>query len=269
MPVAVVLPAIAGFAASSFAVSAFAVGTLGAIAVGAVAGAVVGGIGAAITGGDILEGVLYGTVGGAVGGYLGGAFTSGEWGLFGSSGTGGTTNLGAGASFEGALGTNVTGLEGTGSLFATDTTLSSGVAGGGGLFGGMSDMAQYGLISGGADMLKGLGTTEAYGNTKEAQDAAIAAAKEKSKAELEAQKEIAKLNAETAKANAELSASTTREGYASQERQAEEAIAQRKLELVTPYEQAAASRDRSRETASGLTLARKQAEQQQDPYALV
>lgn len=267
MPVAVILPAIAGFAASSFAVSAFAVGTLGAIAVGAVAGAIVGGIGAAITGGDILEGVLYGAVGGAVGGYLGGAFTTGEWSLFGSSGAGGTTNIGAGSAFEGVLGSNVTGLEGTGSLFASDTVGAA--SGSGGLFSGMSDMAQYGLISGGADMLKGLGTTEAYGNTKEAQDAAIAAAKDKSKAELEAQKEIAKLNAETAKANAELSASTTREGYASQERQAEEAIAQRKLELVTPYEQAAASRDRSRETASGLTLARKQAEQQQDPYALV
>lgn len=268
MPVAVILPAIAGFAASSFAASAFAIGTLGAIAVGAVAGAVVGGIGAAITGGDILEGVLYGAVGGAVGGYLGGAFTTGEWSLFGSSGAGGTTNISAGSTFEGVLGSNITGLEGTGSLLAQDTVINLG-GGSGGLFSGMSDMAQYGLISGGADMLKGLGTTEAYGNTKEAQDAAIAAAKDKSKAELEAQKEIAKLNAETSRANAELSASTTREGYTSQERQAEEAIAQRKLELVTPYEQAAASRDRSRETASGLTLARKQAEQQQDPYALV
>lgn len=267
MPVTIVLPAVAGFAASSYAVSAFSISTLGAVAIGAVTGAVVGGIGAAITGGDILEGVLYGTVGGAVGGYLGGAYSTGEFSLFGASESGGTTNLGAGSILEGsgasefaASGVKLTGLEGA----ATTTTTSSG-----GLFSGMSDMAQYSLISGGSEMLKGLGTTEAYGNTKEAQDAAIAAAKEKSKMELDAQKEIAKLNAETAKANAELSASTTREGYASQERQAADAIAQRKLELTTPIEEAAASRARARETASGLTLARKQAEAEQDPYALV
>lgn len=266
MPALVVLPAIAGFAASSFAVSAFAVSSLAAVAIGAVAGAVVGGIGAAITGGDILEGVLYGTVGGAVGGYLGGAFSSSEFSLFGAAEGGGATNITAGSFIESgasefaASGVNVTGLEG-----ATTAASSSS----GGLLSGMSDMAQYGLISGGADMLKGLGTDEAYANTKEAQDAAITAAKEKSKMELDAQKEIARLNAEISKTNAELSASTTREGYASQERQAADAIAQRKLELMTPIEEAAASRARARETASGLTLARKQAEAEQDPYALV
>lgn len=258
MPVMVVLPAVAGFLAAdaivaSFALSGFAAIAAG-VAAGAVTGAVVGGLTAAITGGDIGQGVLYGVVGGAVGGALAGYFTPDVFGL-------GSGNISAGGITAGAssyqAGTGpLASYAGTSSAAvtptATATTTSSGLLGG--------DMTKYALISGGAQMFSSGISEPAWSSTEEGTKAQLAASKENTAASNAAQLEAAKLAAETSKSNAALSATVTREGYASQENQLKEEIAQRNLALQTPYTEAANARARQMETASGLTLARKQAE---------
>jgi len=261
MPIMVVLPAVAGFLAAdavvaSFALSGFAAIAAG-VAAGAVTGAVVGGLTAAITGGDIGQGVLYGAVGGAVGGALAGYFTPDVFGLgSGEISTGGIT---AGASsyqtgtgpLASYAGTSSASVAPTAATAATTSTS-------GGLLGG--DMTKYALISGGAQMFSSGIAEPAWGSTEEGTKAQLAASKENTAASNAAQLEAAKLAAETSKSNAALSATVTREGYASQENQLKEEIAQRNLALQTPYTEAANARARQMETASGLTLARKQAE---------
>lgn len=258
MPVMVVLPAVAGFIAADVAIASFALTGFAAIAagvaVGAVSGAVVGGISAAITGGDIGQGVLYGAVGGAVGGALAGYFTPDIFGL-------GQGNISAGVSNIATPGTSY--QAGTGPLSqyagaATPVTPVVPPTTGGGLLSG--DMTKYALISGGAQMFSS-GTSEAAWNTtEEGTKAQLEASKEATAANNAAQLEAARLAAETSKANAALSAQTTREGYTAQENQLKAEIAQRNVELQTPIEQANLARQRAMETASGLTLARKQAE---------
>ena len=260
MPVMVVLPAVAGFLAAdaivaSFALSGFAAVAAG-VAAGAVTGAVVGGLTAAITGGDIGQGVLYGVVGGAVGGALAGYFTPDVFGLgSGEISAGGIT---AGASSYQAGTGPLASYAGTSSASVAPTAATTATTTSGGLLGG--DMTKYALISGGAQMFSSGIAEPAWGSTEEGTKAQLAASKENTAASNAAQLEAAKLAAETSKSNAALSATVTREGYASQENQLKEEIAQRNLALQTPYTEAANARARQMETASGLTLARKQAE---------
>ena len=260
MPVMVVLPAVAVFIAADVAIASFALTGFAAIAAGvatgAIAGAVVGGISAAITGGDIGQGVLYGAVGGAVGGALAGYFTPDVFGLGSGEISAGVGNITSGASYQAGTGplssyagatTSV-----TPSATAAATTASEGLLGG--------DMTKYALISGGAQMFSSGSAESPWNTTEEGTKAQLEASKESNAANNAAQLEAARLAAETSKANAALSAQITREGYTAQENQLKSEIAQRNVELQTPIEQANLARQRAMETASGLTLARKQAE---------
>lgn len=260
MPVMIVLPAVAGFIAADAVVAGFAFTGFAAVAAGvatgAIAGAVVGGISAAITGGDIGQGVLYGAVGGAVGGALAGYFTPDIFGLGGGEISAGVGNITGGAQYQPGTGP-LASYTGGATPPVTPPVVPPG-GGSEGLLGG--DMTKYALISGGAQMFSSGSAESPWNTTEEGTKAQLEASKEANAANNAAQLEAARLAAETSKANAALSAQITREGYTTQESQLRDEIAQRNVELQTPIEQATLARQRAMETATGLTLARKQAE---------
>lgn len=261
-----ILPALAGFGAASWFVgSSFAIGmgtfalAASTIAIGAVVGAAVGGLSAAITGGDIGEGLLYGAVGGAVGGVLGGYFGPE---LFGSTGV-----ESGGSALGGSANTNIADfmLTGEGPFGAGGSLTSAGQAAvnygaeaGAGFFSG--DMTKYALISGGAQMFGGLTAKEPYAASEEGTAARIAAEKEINSNNNQTQKEITEAQIAQRKYEADLANKQFYDNLARQQTEFQNTLAQRRYETDLPFAQAEAARDRMRETASGLTLARKQAE---------
>ena len=271
MPVVVVLPALAGFAAGTAVMSGALVGfgiaatMTSAVVAGAVAGAVVGGLGAAITGGDIGEGVLFGAVGGAVGGYLGGTFGPE---LFGSAGVPeiGGSNIptlsmdptmkvaGSGITSEMSSAAAQANVGLTSSVTAPAATSSN-------------DMLMYSLVSGGAEMFKG-NPDVPYNSTKEGvtqnldSQSAIYAAKN------EADLEATRIAAAQRQREAELAYKSNSEGLAFKNTELQQTLAQRQNELMTPYQEATAARERATATATGLSAQRRAAEAAQNPDLL-
>lgn len=264
MPAA--LPALggilAGFGAVSFGFTTTIVGTA---LVGAVAGGVIGGIQSAIEGGDILEGVLYGSVGGAVGGAIGGAIGAYSFGI--------QTEGMAAASIPAEGGK--TGLTsyldvGGSSLFGgKETVITEGgkeVVKGGGVTIGEMMLAQGGI---GAvsqalapEQETPFGQTEAGVKAElESREKIAAMQAETAGAGASAQLEAARVAAEQRMAEAELQATLTREKMDQDASEFQKSIAQRNIELERPIQEYYANLRRQRETATGLTLARKLREQ--------
>ena len=264
MPAA--LPALggilAGFGAVSFGFTTTIVGTT---LVGAIAGGVIGGIQSAIEGGDILEGVLYGSVGGAVGGAIGGAIEAYSFGI--------QTEGMAAASIPAEGGK-------TGLTSYLDV-------GGSSLFGGKETV----ITEGGKEVVKEGGVTMGemmlaqggIGAVSQAlapeQETPFSQTEAGVKAELESREKIAAMQAETAgagaiaqleaarvaaeqrMAEAELQATLTREKMDQDASEFQKSVAQRNIELERPIQEYYANLRRQRETATGLTLARKLREQ--------
>ena len=264
MPAA--LPALggilAGFGAVSFGFTTTIVGTS---LVGAIAGGVIGGIQSAIEGGDILEGVLYGSVGGAVGGAIGGAIEAYSFGI--------QTEGMAAASIPAEGGK--TGLTsyldvGGSSLFGgKETVITEGgkeVVKGGGVTMGEMMLAQGGI---GAvsqalapEQETPFGQTEAGVKAElESREKIAAMQAETAGAGASAQLEAARVAAEQRMAEAELQATLTREKMDQDASEFQKSIAQRNIELERPIQEYYANLRRQRETATGLTLARKLREQ--------
>ena len=268
MPAA--LPALggilAGFGAVSFGFTTTIVGTA---LVGAVAGGVIGGIQSAIEGGDILEGVLYGSVGGAVGGAIGGAIGAYSFGI--------QTEGMAAASIPAEGGK--TGLTsyldvGGSSLFGgKETVITEGgkeVVKEGGVTMGEMMLAQGGI---GAvsqalapEQETPFGQTEAGVKAElESREKIAAMQAETAGAGASAQLEAARVAAEQRMAEAELQATLTREKMGQDASEFQKSIAQRNIELERPIQEYYANLRRQRETATGLTLARKLREQAAPP----
>ena len=264
MPAA--LPALggilAGFGAVSFGFTTTIVGTA---LVGAIAGGVIGGIQSAIEGGDILEGVLYGSVGGAVGGAIGGAIGAYSFGI--------QTKGMAAASIPAEGGK--TGLTsyldvGGSSLFGgKETVITEGgkeVVKEGGVTMGEMMLAQGGI---GAvsqalapEQETPFGQTEAGVKAElESREKIAAMQAETAGAGASAQPEAARIAAEQRMAEAELQATLTREKMDQDASEFQKSIAQRNIELERPIQEYYANLRRQRETATGLTLARKLREQ--------
>ena len=264
MPAA--LPALggilAGFGAVSFGFTTTIVGTA---LVGAIAGGVIGGIQSAIEGGDILEGVLYGSVGGAVGGAIGGAIGAYSFGI--------QTEGMAAASIPAEGGK--TGLTsyldvGGSSLFGgKETVITEGgkeVVKEGGVTMGEMMLAQGGI---GAvsqalapEQETPFGQTEAGVKAElESREKIAAMQAETAGAGASAQLEAARVAAEQRMAEAELQATLTREKMDQDASEFQKSIAQRNIELERPIQEYYANLRRQRETATGLTLARKLREQ--------
>ena len=268
MPAA--LPALGGILAGFGAVSlGFTTTIVGTALVGAIAGGVIGGIQSAIEGGDILEGVLYGSVGGAVGGAIGGAIGAYSFGI--------QTEGMAAASIPAEGGK-------TGLTSYLD-------AGGSSLFGGKETV----ITEGGKEVVKEGGVTMGemmlaqggIGAVSQAlapeQETPFGQTEAGVKAELESREKIASMQASTAgagasaqleaarvaaeqrMAEAELQAKLTREKMDQDSSEFQKSIAQRNIELERPIQEYYANLRRQRETATGLTLARKLREQAAPP----
>ena len=268
MPAA--LPALGGLLAGFGAVSlGFTTTIVGTALVGAIAGGVIGGIQSAIEGGDILEGVLYGSVGGAVGGAIGGAIGAYSFGI--------QTEGMAAASIPAEGGK-------TGLTSYLDVGSSS-------LFGGNETV----ITEGGKEVVKEGGVTTSemllvqggIGAVSQAlapeQETPFGQTEAGVKAELESREKIAAMQAETAgagagaqleaarvaaeqrMAEAELQAKLTREKMDQDSSEFQKSIAQRNIELERPIQEYYANLRRQRETATGLTLARKLREQAAPP----
>ena len=268
MPAALplVAGALAGFGAGAMGITVFGLGALGsAMAIGAIAGGVVGGIQTAIEGGDILEGVLYGAVGGAVGGAIGGAISAYSFGI--------QTEGMAAASIPAEGGK--TGLTsyldvGGSSLFGgKETVITEGgkeVVKEGGVTMGEMMLAQGGI---GAvsqalapEQETPFGQTEAGVKAElESREKIAAMQAETAGAGASAQLEAARVAAEQRMAEAELQATLTREKMDQDASEFQKSIAQRNIELERPIQEYYANLRRQRETATGLTLARKLREQ--------
>ena len=264
MPAA--LPALGGILAGFGAVSlGFTTTIVGTTLVGAIAGGVIGGIQSAIEGGDILEGVLYGSVGGAVGGAIGGAIGAYSFGI--------QTEGMAAASIPAEGGK-------TGLTSYLDV-------GGSSLFGGKETV----ITEGGKEVVKEGGVTMGemmlaqggIGAVSQAlapeQETPFGQTEAGVKAELESREKIASMQASTAgagasaqleaarvaaeqrMAEAELQAKLTREKMGQDASEFQKSIAQRNIELERPIQEYYANLRRQRETATGLTLARKLREQ--------
>ena len=268
MPAA--LPALGGLLAGFGAVSlGFTTTIVGTALVGAIAGGVIGGIQSAIEGGDILEGVLYGSVGGAVGGAIGGAIGAYSFGI--------QTEGMAAASIPAEGGK-------TGLTSYLDV-------GGSSLFGGKETV----ITEGGKEVVKEGGVTMGemmlaqggIGAVSQAlapeQETPFGQTEAGVKAELESREKIASMQASTAgagasaqleaarvaaeqrMAEAELQATLTREKMGQDASEFQKSIAQRNIELERPIQEYYANLRRQRETATGLTLARKLREQAAPP----
>lgn len=268
MPAA--LPALGGILAGFGAVSlGFTTTIVGTALVGAIAGGVIGGIQSAIEGGDILEGVLYGSVGGAVGGAIGGAIGAYSFGI--------QTEGMAAASIPAEGGK-------TGLTSYLDV-------GGSSLFGGKETV----ITEGGKEVVKEGGVTMGemmlaqggIGAVSQAlapeQETPFGQTEAGVKAELESREKIASMQASTAgagasaqleaarvaaeqrMAEAELQATLTREKMGQDASEFQKSIAQRNIELERPIQEYYANLRRQRETATGLTLARKLREQAAPP----
>ena len=264
MPAA--LPALGGILAGFGAVSlGFTTTIVGTALVGAIAGGVIGGIQTAIEGGDILEGVLYGSVGGAVGGAIGGAISAYSFGI--------QTEGMAAASIPAEGGK--TGLTsyldvGGSSLFGgKETVITEGgkeVVKEGGVTMGEMMLAQGGI---GAvsqalapEQETPFGQTEAGVKAElESREKIAAMQAETAGAGASAQLEAARVAAEQRMAEAELQATLTREKMDQDASEFQKSIAQRNIELERPIQEYYANLRRQRETATGLTLARKLREQ--------
>ena len=264
MPAA--LPALGGILAGFGAVSlGFTTTIVGTTLVGAIAGGVIGGIQSAIEGGDILEGVLYGSVGGAVGGAIGGAIEAYSFGI--------QTEGMAAASIPAEGGK--TGLTsyldvGGSSLFGgKETVITEGgkeVVKEGGVTMGEMMLAQGGI---GAvsqaltpEQETPFGQTEAGVKAElESREKIAAMQAETAGAGASAQLEAARVAAEQRMAEAELQATLTREKMDQDASEFQKSIAQRNIELERPIQEYYANLRRQRETATGLTLARKLREQ--------
>ena len=264
MPAA--LPALGGILAGFGAVSlGFTTTIVGTTLVGAIAGGVIGGIQSAIEGGDILEGVLYGSVGGAVGGAIGGAIGAYSFGI--------QTEGMAAASIPAEGGK--TGLTsyldvGGSSLFGgKETVITEGgkeVVKEGGVTMGEMMLAQGGI---GAvsqalapEQETPFGQTEAGVKAElESREKIAAMQAETAGAGASAQLEAARVAAEQRMAEAELQATLTREKMDQDASEFQKSIAQRNIELERPIQEYYANLRRQRETATGLTLARKLREQ--------
>ena len=264
MPAA--LPALggilAGFGAVSFGFTTTIVGTA---LVGAIAGGVIGGIQSAIEGGDILEGVLYGSVGGAVGGAIGGAISAYSFGVGGIPGQ--EAALAAGKAVpETGMGAvkAYTGIGG-----GANTAIS----------GGTKEVVKEGGVTMGEMMLAQGGIGAVSQALAPEQETPFGQTEAGVKAELESREKIAAMQAETAgagasaqleaarvaaeqrMAEAELQATLTREKMDQDASEFQKSIAQRNIELERPIQEYYANLRRQRETATGLTLARKLREQ--------
>ena len=268
MPAA--LPALGGILAGFGAVSlGFTTTIVGTALVGAIAGGVIGGIQSAIEGGDILEGVLYGSVGGAVGGAIGGAIGAYSFGI--------QTEGMAAASIPAEGGK--TGLTsyldvGSSSLFGgKETVITEGgkeVVKEGGVTMGEMMLAQGGI---GAvsqalapEQETPFGQTEAGVKAElESREKIAAMQAETAGAGASAQLEAARVAAEQRMAEAELQAKLTREKMGQDASEFQKSIAQRNIELERPIQEYYANLRRQRETATGLTLARKLREQAAPP----
>lgn len=268
MPAA--LPALggilAGFGAVSFGFTTTIVGTA---LVGAIAGGVIGGIQSAIEGGDILEGVLYGSVGGAVGGAIGGAIGAYSFGI--------QTEGMAAASIPAEGGK--TGLTsyldvGGSSLFGgKETVITEGgkeVVKEGGVTMGEMMLAQGGI--GAVSQALAPKQETPFGQTEagvkaelESREKIAAMQAETAGAGAGAQLEAARVAAEQRMAEAELQATLTREKMDQDASEFQKSIAQRNIELERPIQEYYANLRRQRETATGLTLARKLREQAAPP----
>ena len=268
MPAA--LPALggilAGFGAGAMGITVFGLGALGsAMAIGAITGGVVGGIQSAIEGGDILEGVLYGSVGGAVGGAIGGAISAYSFGVGGIPGQ--EAALAAGkATPETGIGAvkAYTGIGGGANTVISDGTKE--VVKEGGVTMGEMMLAQGGI---GAvsqalapEQETPFGQTEAGVKAElESREKIAAMQAETAGAGASAQLEAARVAAEQRMAEAELQATLTREKMDQDASEFQKSIAQRNIELERPIQEYYANLRRQRETATGLTLARKLREQ--------
>ena len=268
MPAA--LPALGGILAGFGAVSlGFTTTIVGTASVGAIAGGVIGGIQSAIEGGDILEGVLYGSVGGAVGGAIGGAIGAYSFGI--------QTEGMAAASIPAEGGK--TGLTsyldvGGSSLFGgKETVITEGgkeVVKEGGVTMGEMMLAQGGIGAVSQALAPKqetpFGQTEA-GVKAELESREKIASMQASTADAgaSAQLEAARVAAEQRMAEAELQATLTREKMGQDASEFQKSIAQRNIELERPIQEYYANLRRQRETATGLTLARKLREQAAPP----
>ena len=264
MPAA--LPALggilAGFGAVSFGFTTTIVGTA---LVGAIAGGVIGGIQSAIEGGDILEGVLYGSVGGAVGGAIGGAISAYSFGVGGIPGQEAALAAGKAAPETGMGAVKAyTGIGG-----GANTVIS----------GGTKEVVKEGGVTMGEMMLAQGGIGAVSQALAPEQETPFGQTEAGVKAELESREKIAAMQAETAgagasaqleaarvaaeqrMAEAELQATLTREKMDQDASEFQKSIAQRNIELERPIQEYYANLRRQRETATGLTLARKLREQ--------
>ena len=268
MPAA--LPALGGILAGFGAVSlGFTTTIVGTALVGAIAGGVIGGIQSAIEGGDILEGVLYGSVGGAVGGAIGGAIGAYSFGI--------QTEGMAAASIPAEGGK--TGLTsyldvGGSSLFGGKETV---------ITEGGKEVVKEGGVTMGEVMLAQGGTGAISQALAPEQETPFGQTEAGVKAELESREKIASMQASTAgagasaqleaarvaaeqrMAEAELQAKLTREKMDQDSSEFQKSIAQRNIELERPIQEYYANLRRQRETATGLTLARKLREQAAPP----
>ena len=268
MPAA--LPALGGILAGFGAVSlGFTTTIVGTSLVGAIAGGVIGGIQSAIEGGDILEGVLYGSVGGAVGGAIGGAISAYSFGI--------QTEGMAAASIPAEGGK--TGLTsyldvGSSSLFGGKETV---------ITEGGKEVVKEGGVTMGEMMLVQGGIGAVSQALAPEQETPFGQTEAGVKAELESREKIASMQASTAgagasaqleaarvaaeqrMAEAELQATLTREKMDQDASEFQKSIAQRNIELERPIQEYYANLRRQRETATGLTLARKLREQAAPP----
>ena len=264
MPAA--LPALGGILAGFGAVSlGFTTTIVGTALVGAIAGGVIGGIQSAIEGGDILEGVLYGSVGGAVGGAIGGAIEAYSFGIqtegmaaAGIPAEGGKTGL-----------TSYLDVGGSSLFGGKETVITEGgkeVVKGGGVTMGEMMLAQGGI--GAVSQALAPKQETPFGQTEagvkaelESREKIAAMQAETAGAGASAQLEAARVAAEQRMAEAELQATLTREKMDQDASEFQKSIAQRNIELERPIQEYYANLRRQRETATGLTLARKLREQ--------
>ena len=264
MPAA--LPALggilAGFSAVSFGFTTTIVGTA---LVGAIAGGVIGGIQSAIEGGDILEGVLYGSVGGAVGGAIGGAISAYSFGVGGIPGQEAALAAGKAAPETGMGAVKAyTGIGGGANTVISDGTKE--VVKEGGVTMGEMMLAQGGIGAVSQALAPEQETpfsqTEAGVKAElESREKIAAMQAETAGAGASAQLEAARVAAEQRMAEAELQATLTREKMDQDASEFQKSIAQRNIELERPIQEYYANLRRQRETATGLTLARKLREQ--------
>ena len=264
MPAA--LPALGGILAGFGAVSlGFTTTIVGTALVGAIAGGVIGGIQSAIEGGDILEGVLYGSVGGAVGGAIGGAIGAYSFGIqtegmaaAGIPAEGGKTGL-----------TSYLDVGGSSLFGGKETVITE----------GGKEVVKEGGVTMGEVMLAQGGIGAVSQTLAPEQETPFSQTEAGVKAELESREKIAAMQASTAgagasaqleaarvaaeqrMAEAELQATLTREKMSQDASEFQKSIAQRNIELERPIQEYYANLRRQRETATGLTLARKLREQ--------